>query len=132
MPSTSAEMDFEESETLLNGSVSKTAWRAKDQKTKLPWLITGVSIGVAVASLILNLLQWTHTSSCVHPTDFLDARKAIQYEQRMFTGALTYDAETKHAIRLHDAPVEYFGAPSDEIDDAWATLLKSEYCRETS
>ena len=62
-------------------------------------------------------------------TDLIDAREAIQYERREFTGALVYDEETKRAIRLEDAPIEYFG-PSQEIDDAWDDPLRgSNSCR---
>ena len=35
-----------------------------------------------------------------------------------------YDAELDQGVRLHDAPVEYFGPPSEEIDDAWKELLR--------
>lgn len=57
-------------------------------------------------------------------TDLSDARRAIQYEWRTYTGALVYDSETKQAVRVKDAPVEYFGPPGNEIDAAWDELLR--------
>lgn len=56
-----------------------------------------------------------------------DARGAIEYEQRVFTGALVYDPETKRALRKKDGEREYFGVPSKEIDDAWDELLHGEF-----
>jgi mycotoxin biosynthesis protein UstYa len=60
-------------------------------------------------------------------TDLTAARGAITYEEQMYTGDLAWDDASKTITRLHDAPVEYFGAPSQTLDDAWASLLRNEF-----
>lgn len=70
----------------------------------------------------MNMIRWDERIT-VGITDLSDARSAIRYERRNFTGALVYDEETKRAVRVKDAPVEFFGPPG-ESDGAWDDLLK--------
>jgi hypothetical protein len=81
------------------------------------------STAIALTSIGLNIWQWSHPQT-ISKTDLPDAKSSIQYEQRRYTGSLVYDAATKRAIRIKDAPVEYFGPPGDEVDAAWDELLK--------
>ena len=56
-------------------------------------------------------------------TELADARGAIEYETRSYTGALTYSHEKKRVTRLHDGEMEFFGPPSASIDESWEYLL---------
>ena len=56
-------------------------------------------------------------------TELHDARSAIEYEERAYTGALSYDAEKREIIKVNDSKLEFFGPPSKIIDDAWQYLL---------
>ena len=97
--------EFEESGYLLDEGLSKHFTKsAKNPDSKTPWLLVSFISAVALASLCLNIWQWSHHTTA-RQTDLPDARGAIQYEQRRFTGALVYDEESKTAIRVKDAPV---------------------------
>ena len=56
-------------------------------------------------------------------TELHDARSAIEYEERAYTGALSYDPEKREIIKVNDSKLEFFGPPSTQIDDAWDYLL---------
>ncbi len=60
-------------------------------------------------------------------TDLLDARRAIVYERQRYTGKLKFDEESKRVVRVLDSEIEYFGEPSDEIEEAWETMLRYEF-----
>ncbi|SMR63853.1 unnamed protein product [Zymoseptoria tritici ST99CH_3D1] len=78
--------------------------------------------------LLLNVTLWKNTLSAgVWSTDLKDARSAIEYEEKVFTGALLYDQTQGKSIRRMDSDVEYFGPPSPEIDQAWKDLLHGEF-----
>jgi hypothetical protein len=114
----------EESGFLLNEKQSKDFWRDSERGPSKPlWTVIVLLAAVALASIATNLWQWSHYQE-TFKTDLPDARRAIQYEQRTYTGALVYDSETVRAIRVQDAPIEYFGPPGEEIDAAWGELLK--------
>ena len=74
--------------------------------------------------LILVLTQPFARYGGSFPTDLPDARRAIEYEEISYTGALVYDPENKRAVRLKDAKVEYFGRPTPELEAAWHGMLK--------
>ena len=56
-------------------------------------------------------------------TELADARGAIQYERRSYTGALTYSHDKGGVTRLNDGEMEFFGPPSASVDEAWEYLL---------
>ena len=56
-------------------------------------------------------------------TELHDARKAIEYEEQSYTGALTYDSEKRQIVKVNDSDLEFFGPPSERIDNAWQYLL---------
>ena len=114
----------EESGFLLNEKHTVDSWEdSQHPRSKTPWILTALLAAVAIASIITNVWQWLHCQN-VFTTDLPDARKAIQYEKRTYTGALVYEPDTKQAVRMKDAPAEYFGPPGNEIDAAWDALLK--------
>ena len=123
----SREIDAESSEEsgfLLNEKQCKVFREDSGHRpSKTPWIAILLISALALVSIATNVWQWLHRQD-VFKTDFPDARRAVQYEQRTYTGALVYDSETKRAVRVQDAPVEYFGPPGDEIDAAWDELLK--------
>jgi hypothetical protein len=68
----------------------------------------------------------THTCQREVPgwnTELHDARNAIEYEERAYTGALTYDYDKRQVVKVNDGDLEFFGPPSAKIDDAWHYLL---------
>lgn len=118
----------------------------------LPWILSAISWLVMVYFVIqnqsiegkvLDLLRNTTgiTSSPGNqipengyfPTDFEDARSAIQYEKRTFTGALSYNETSKRFYRnISTEETQYFGPPSKEIDEAWETnIFKYEWTHMT-
>lgn len=72
---------------------------------------------ILIISILVNISTWRRSlpGTCVFPTDMKDAHAAIEYEQRIFTGALVYDPEKKTAVRKQDGAKQYFGQPSREI-----------------
>lgn len=88
---------------------------------------TALNLVILAAFTTANATIWSSRRPVVWRTDFPDARKAIQYEERVFTGALTYDQGQGRILRLQDAETEYFGRPSLEIDQAWEELLHGMY-----
>jgi hypothetical protein len=56
-------------------------------------------------------------------TELADARGAIEYERRSYTGALTYSHDKGGVTRLNDGEMEFFGPPSASIDESWKYLL---------
>lgn len=116
----------EEGNYLLNDQLSKAfPTDSEHRPSKRPWILVAVVSAITLASIGINFWLWSQYQS-MFQTDLPDARKAIQYEQRKYTGALVYDEQTKPAIRVKDAPVEYFGSP-DEVDAAWDDLLKGAF-----
>ncbi|EME44804.1 hypothetical protein DOTSEDRAFT_80397 [Dothistroma septosporum NZE10] len=128
-------------------SLRQTLFRPQNDRQRQfrQYTLLALNVSILLLSILLNISTWVRSSStasaipagnssadtspavCVHETDMLDAREAIEYEQRVFTGALMYDTETKRVQRMKDAEREYFGAPSKELDDAWGDLLHGEF-----
>jgi hypothetical protein len=89
------------------------------------WLaLTGLNALLAAIS-IYAITASVHGRSQTQgwDTELLDARGAIQYEERAYTGALTFDGSKGGAVRLHDSEMEFFGPPSPAIDASWEYLL---------
>jgi hypothetical protein len=87
-------------------------------------------ISLVLSNLILagiSAALWVRLNSMndgVYRTDFADARKAITYEERVFSGALKYNTETKDVFRdIDPSEPQYFGPPSPDVDAAWDKLL---------
>jgi cytoskeletal protein RodZ len=76
------------------------------------------------SSVLLNIIMLSQRPVVWHETDIRDARKAVAYEKRTFSGALVYNRSTKSAARLHDGQQEFFGEPGLEIDRTWEDLLR--------
>lgn len=60
-------------------------------------------------------------------TELHDARKAIEYEELAYTGALTYDSDKRRIVKVNDSELEFFGPPSEQIDNAWQYLLHGSF-----
>lgn len=104
--------------------------RSERQRHIRQHVLLASNVCILLISIAFNVGTWRINNRgpellprCIHNTDMTDARPSIEYEERVFTGALLYDPDTKTAIRKPDAAVEYFGPPSKEIDDAWHELL---------
>jgi hypothetical protein len=76
------------------------------------------------SSVLLNIIMLSQRPVIWHETDMRDARKAVAYEKRTFSGALIYNRSTRSATRLHDGQQEFFGKPGLHIDRAWEDLLR--------
>lgn len=85
---------------------------------------TCVNLMIASVSFFSYLQARTAFRGPFWDTDMLDARGAIQYEERKYTGALAYDYDKKEMIREADGKLEFFGPPSPEVDAAWHSLLR--------
>lgn len=108
--------------------VSQTGrWVASHSHYRRWCCLTAVNLLLFLVFTVINLTIWSRRGPSSWQTDFPDARKAVQYEEQTYTGALTYDATQRRVIRLHDAKVEYFGPPSPEIEQAWEDLLHGMY-----
>jgi hypothetical protein len=76
-------------------------------------------------------LQDLQKNKCAFPTDVEDATRYIQYEQRVFTGAIAMN-KTSNGIefyqQLPEGEPRFFGDPAvhSEIDANWQNLLSSE------
>ena len=143
LPSTPRESE-EEEEAFLPGSpksehhlLSNTSKRngvSHCSRATLPWVISTIVLaGLLIASLINQFVsRSSHTSSSPRGADALltdlpDARRAIVYERQRYTGELKFDEESKRVVRVLDSEIEYLGEPSDEIEDAWETMLRYEF-----
>jgi hypothetical protein len=97
---------------------------------KIPFIISSIT---ASALAIICILQWRHTTTSgasFVATDFPDARRSIEYEQRVFTGDIKLDRSTRQVY--HDVPKgekRWFGDPEayPEIDRNWKDLLGCEF-----
>lgn len=99
-------------------------------RSALPWMISTFLLAlISATSLYINFT--TVSSPCrlgdALLSDMPDARHAIQYEQRTYTGELTYDDKIKKIIRPQDGEVEFFGEPGPELDAKWDIYLKDEF-----
>lgn len=103
--------------------------RTQRERQMRQYGLLALNVSILLISVALNLGTWRTSLRaaslvCVHDSDMKDARHVIEYEERVYTGALMYDPETKGAVRSQDAEVEYFGPPSKELDAAWNNLLR--------
>ena len=101
--------------------LERHGWRPRSWN----YVILAANVAILLMSLVVNFSTWSgrHEMNCVMGSDLHDARKSIEYEQRIYTGALIYDSEAKRVFRKQDASKEYFGQPSQDIDNAWEELL---------
>lgn len=89
------------------------------------WIaFTGINAVLACIS-IYAITTSVHCASRTQGwnTELFDARRAIQYEERAYTGALTFDRSKGGATRLNDGEMEFFGPPSPAIEASWEYLL---------
>ncbi|USW58676.1 Putative mycotoxin biosynthesis protein UstYa [Septoria linicola] len=86
-----------------------------------------ISAGLNFSTLQSHNQEESGPPRCVQQTEMRDAWSAVEYEERFYTGALVYDAETKRVVRKADGEQEYFGPPSKALDDAWDQLLRGEF-----
>jgi hypothetical protein len=115
-------------------SYSKKASRSQPKEIRLrsptPWIISTL------------ILQYSRSTS-VHAPIFFPGISIpgssqqtskphnhawIEYEERIFTGKLTYDPNKRQAYRdIDPTQPQYFGKPSFEMEAAWEDLLRSEF-----
>ena len=107
-------------------SAETEADRARQTRWSWTWM-TAVSIAL-ICSILTNLWLWHRPSYGAFPTDMKDARKAIEYEVREYTGALVFDSEKGRMMRVREpGAVEYFGPPSEEVNQRWHNLLHGQF-----
>jgi hypothetical protein len=102
-----------------------TKLKAKPSWKHHTWIaLTGLNILLACISFYAILLPGRCNSQTQGwDTELADARGAIEYERRSYTGALTYSHDKGGVTRLNDGEMEFFGPPSARIDEAWKYLL---------
>lgn len=101
------------------------------QQRRWPWIwtwATGVKLAL-FCSVVVNiwLLCWPKFCNGAFPTDMKDARSAVHYERRDFTGALVFDPTKQALVRLDPDATEYFGTPGPAVDKAWRDLLHGQF-----
>lgn len=96
------------------------------QPSKVSWaIVAGTTAVLLLCSMALNVfLIFKAPSQGAFETDIRDAYSAVHYEQRQFTGALSYNESSKTYSRGKEAETEYFGYPSPDITKAWKELLR--------
>jgi hypothetical protein len=120
---------FEEDNGLLNEDGLRPAMATKHKATsrwkRHTWIaLTGLNILLACISSYTILFPKRCSSQAQGwDTELADARSAIEYERRAYTGALTYSHEKGGVTRLNDGEMEFFGPPSASIDESWKYLL---------
>lgn len=91
------------------------------------WSFVVVVIAL-LGSLAVNIWLFYRPKYGAFPTDMKDARSAIRYETRTYTGALVWDQQKQGLARVREpGTVEYFGPPSKAVDDAWHALLHDQF-----
>ena len=118
---------------LLNNT-SKRNGLSHSSRAALPWMISTVVLAGLLTACLINRFDSESFYAPSSPrgddalsTDLLDARRAIVYERQRYTGELKFDTESKRVVRVLDSEIEYFGEPSDEIEEAWETMLRYEF-----
>ena len=122
----------EKSEQLLNSNNASSVQGARQPPSRnwsrryyllvLSNLLFAFSTGLLAAFLIFRS---PHDPTWA--TDFPSARHLVRYEQRLFSGVLTWN-ETAQTVerRIDPSKPQYFGEPSEAIDRAWKELLHGE------
>lgn len=107
-------------------SAERQAKRYRQARWSWTWM-TAVCI-VLTCSILTNLWLWRRPTYGAFPTDMKDARKAIEYEVREYTGALVFDPKKGRMMRVREpGAIEYFGPPSDEVNQRWHDLLHGQF-----
>ncbi|CZT18303.1 uncharacterized protein RCC_04147 [Ramularia collo-cygni] len=94
------------------------------------WILSvGTLLNVALFCGTVLIYMQSQSPSTPGPlkSDIKDAWDAVQYETRTFTGALKWDRDSGNLHREQDYSVEYFGPPSDKLDEIWEELLHDEF-----
>jgi hypothetical protein len=102
-----------------------TKHKATSRWTRHTWIaLTGLNILVACIGSYTTLFpQRCHSQLRGWDTELADARGAIEYERRAYTGALTYSHDKGGVVKLDDGEREFFGPPSAKLDESWKYLL---------
>lgn len=119
--------DFDEDKALIiEDTCSCNTQPPSNKKRNIHFYVLFSLLNITIACITV----YSNANAHNHPprvlgwdTELYDARRAIEYEKRSYTGALTYDSEKKEIIKLNDSDLEFFGPPSTQIDDAWDYLL---------
>ena len=118
---------FDEDNSLLDEEKTTNHKATPRWKKQHAWIaLTGLNILLACTSFY-TILRFSKRCSPQDiqgwDTELTDARSAIEYERRPYTGALTYSHDEGSVMRLNDSEMEFFGPPSAKIDEAWKYLL---------
>jgi hypothetical protein len=119
--------DFDEDKALIiEDSCSCSTKSPTDKKRNIHFyvLFSLLNILIACITVYSNATAPSHRPQVPGwDTELHDARKAIEYEEQTYTGALTYDSEKQQIVKVNDSDLEFFGPPSGHIDNAWQYLL---------
>lgn len=94
-----------------------------------PWIASTISLALILGYIIIQQ-QVNGSSGCqaaspAFRTDTHDAHPYIFQEERVFTGALSFNETSGQVYRDIDlSQAQYFGSPNHEIDHAWDDLLR--------
>jgi hypothetical protein len=103
--------------------------KSKLYQNPTPWMIS--TIFFALISIYYATAAYQQTTSeamRAFRTDFTAAQPWVEYEERVFTGKLSYDPISRQPFRdIDPTQPQYFGKPGPEIDAAWEDLLRNEF-----
>ena len=119
--------DFDEDKALIiEDTCSCNTQPPPNKKRNIHFYVLFSLLNITIACITV----YSNANAHNHPprvlgwdTELYDARRAIEYEKRSYTGALTYDSEKKEIVKLNDSELQFFGPPSTQINDSWDYLL---------
>jgi hypothetical protein len=108
---------------------SRSLRRETSSRSPNPWMVSTLLLAILATYLGAHTyVQSAPSKSIPFSTDFKAAQPWIEYEERVFTGKLTYDPIKQHPYRdIDPTQPQYFGKPSPEIEKSWDDLLHNEF-----
>ena len=116
----------------------------QQERTRLPRArtynsaIQYAAFAIIVILLIIDIFVRVHNGSPACPAwersqylvgngtshELPTSREVMTYSPRNMTGLYEYSTTTKRLTRKNDSDVEYFGPPTQELNEAWEDLLR--------
>lgn len=98
-------------------------------RTPTPWILSTAFFAVLSLYFATDAyMQPATPNPGAFGTDFEAARPWVEYEERVFTGKLSYDPVKHQPYRdIDPTQPQYFGTPGPEMEALWEELLRNEF-----
>lgn len=120
--------DETDTPTTIEAQEATLEYLCARQKRRLRIAIVWASFTSVIAALsILYILLYSNNNrNGIHATDLASLRDYVKYEEILFDGAFKYNPDTGLVYRdfKNASGARYFGEPSQDMDDAWAELMR--------